>query len=70
MLAARCGYIALRGKAEMFWLCFWMVLTAYVMITSHISIARGDKPSRALCEAIVANLIFGALLAWRSLVNS
>jgi hypothetical protein len=49
----------------MFWL--WMVLTAYVMITSHISMARGDKPSRALWEAIVANLIFGALLAWRSL---
>jgi hypothetical protein len=52
----------------MFWLCLWMVLTACVIITSHISTARGDKrPSRALCEAIVANLIFGALLAWRSL---
>jgi hypothetical protein len=52
----------------MFWLCLWMVLTACVIITSHISMARGDKrPSRALCEAIVANLIFGALLAWRSL---
>jgi hypothetical protein len=38
------------------------------MITNHITIARGDKrPSRALLEAIVANLIFGALLAWRSL---
>jgi hypothetical protein len=41
------------------------------MITSHMSVARGDKwPPRALLEAIVANLIFGALLAWRSLVNS
>ena len=54
----------------MFWLWFWLwlALTAGVMITSHISLARGDKrPSRALCEAIVANLIFGALLTWRSL---
>jgi hypothetical protein len=46
----------------------WLPLTAGVIITSHISMARGDKrPSRALWEAIVANLIFGALLAWRSL---
>jgi hypothetical protein len=38
------------------------------VITSHISIARGDKRlSRALLEAIVANLIFGALLVLRSL---
>jgi len=38
------------------------------MITNQISMARGDKrPSRALWEAIIANLIFGALLAWRSL---
>jgi hypothetical protein len=51
----------------MFWLGLWMVLTGCVIITSHISIARGDKgPSRALREAIVANLIFGALLAWRN----
>ncbi|MFZ2076749.1 MAG: hypothetical protein WAV38_08910 [Xanthobacteraceae bacterium] len=50
----------------MFWL--WMALTGCVMITGHISMARGDKrPSRALLEAIVANLIFGALLAWRAL---
>ena len=46
----------------------WLALTAGVLITSHMSMARGDKrPSRALLEAIVANLIFGALLAWRSL---
>jgi hypothetical protein len=45
----------------------WLALTASVMITSHITRARGDKPSRALWEAIVANLIFGALLVWRSL---
>jgi hypothetical protein len=51
----------------MFWLLLWMVLTACVMITGQISIARGDKPSRVLLEAIVANLIFGALLALRSL---
>ena len=51
----------------MFWLWLWMVLTAGVIITHHISKARGDKrPSRALWEAIVANLIFGALLAWRN----
>ena len=50
----------------MFWL--WMALTAGVLVTSHITMARGDKrPSRALLEAIVANLIFGALLVWRSL---
>ena len=52
----------------MFWLWLWMVLTACVIITNQISIARGDKrPSRALLEAIVANLIFGVLLAWRSI---
>ena len=52
----------------MFWLWLWVALTAGVMITSHINKARGDKRlSRALWEAIVANLIFGALLAWRSL---
>ena len=40
----------------MFWLGLWMALTAGVMITSHITTARGDKwPSRALLEAIVAN---------------
>jgi hypothetical protein len=51
----------------MFWLGLWMVLTGCIAITSHITIARGDKrPSRALLEAIVANLIFGALLAWRN----
>ena len=50
----------------MFWL--WLALTAGVMITGHITVTRGDKrPPRALLEAIVANLIFGALLAWRSL---
>jgi hypothetical protein len=52
----------------MFWLWLWLALTAGVMITSHISMARGDKwVSRALWEAIAANLIFGALLAWRFL---
>ncbi len=53
----------------MFWLWWlWMALTAGVMITSYITMARGDKwPSRALLEAIVANLIFGALLVLRSL---
>jgi hypothetical protein len=52
----------------MFWLWLWMALTAGVLVTSHITMARGDKrPSRALLEAIVANLIFGALLMWRSL---
>jgi hypothetical protein len=52
----------------MFWLLLWMVLTACVMITGQISIARGDKRlPRALLEAMVANLIFGALLALRSL---
>ena len=38
------------------------------MFTHHISMARGDKRlPRALLEAMVANLIFGALLALRSL---
>jgi hypothetical protein len=50
----------------MFWVWLWLALTSCIMITNHISKARGDKPSRALWEAIVANLIFGALLAWRS----
>jgi hypothetical protein len=37
------------------------------MITNQITMARGDKrPSRALWDAIVANLIFGALLVWRN----
>ena len=45
------------------WLSLWMALSAGVMITSHVTKARGDKPSRALWEAIVANLIFGALLS-------
>jgi hypothetical protein len=46
----------------MFWL--WLVLIGCIMITSHISMARSYKrPSRTLCEAIVANLIFGA--CWR-----
>jgi hypothetical protein len=45
-----------------------MALTAGVMITSHTTKVRGDRwPPRALLEAIVANLIFGALLVWRSL---
>jgi hypothetical protein len=52
----------------MFWLWLWMALTTCIVVTNQISIARGDKPpSRALLEAIIANLIFGALLAWRSL---
>jgi hypothetical protein len=52
----------------MFWLWLWLALTSCIIITNQISIARGDKrPSRALLEAIVANLIFGALLAWRSI---
>ena len=52
----------------MFWLWLWMALTTCIVVTNQISIARGDKrPSRALCEAIVGNLIFGALLAWRFL---
>jgi len=51
----------------MSWFSLWLVLTASIMITNHISMARGDnRPSRALLEAIVANLIFGALLAWHS----
>ncbi len=51
----------------MFWLWLWMALTACIVITSQISKARGDKRlPRALLEAMVANLIFGALLAWRS----
>jgi hypothetical protein len=46
---------------------FWLGLTGCIVITSHISIARGDKRlSLALREAIVANLIFGALLVWRN----
>ena len=51
----------------MFWL--WLiVLTGCIMFARHISVARGDKrPSRALWEAIVANLIFGALLTRRNL---
>jgi len=45
----------------------WLGLTGCIVITSQISLSRGDKrPSRALLEAIVANLIFGALLAWRN----
>ena len=52
----------------MFWPWLWMALTAGVLVTSHITMARGDKrPSRALLEPIVANLIFGALLVWRCL---
>jgi hypothetical protein len=57
MLATRCG------GAGMFWLWLWIVLTGCIIFAHHISIARGDKrPARALWEAIVANLIFGALL--------
>jgi hypothetical protein len=43
----------------MFWLWWlWMALTAGVMVTSHITMVRGDKRlPRALLEAIVANLI-------------
>jgi hypothetical protein len=49
------------------WLWLWLVLTSGIVITNQISMARGEKrPSRALLEAIVGNLIFGALLAWHS----
>jgi hypothetical protein len=51
----------------MVWYWLWLALTGCIVITNRISVARGDKPSRALWEAMVANLIFGALLAWRSL---
>jgi Na+-transporting NADH:ubiquinone oxidoreductase subunit NqrD len=51
----------------MFWLWLWMALATCIVVTRRISIARGDKPSRALLEAIVANLIFGALLVLRAL---
>jgi hypothetical protein len=51
----------------MFWYWLWLALTGCIMITNRISIARGDKrTSPALWEAVVANLIFGALLAWRN----
>jgi hypothetical protein len=54
----------------MFWVWLWMVLTGCIMFTRHITMARGDKRlPRALWDAIVANLIFGALLVWRSCVN-
>jgi hypothetical protein len=37
----------------MFWLWLWLALTSCIMITNHISMARGDKrPSRALLEAL------------------
>jgi len=49
----------------MFWVWLWLRLTAGIATTNHFSMARGHKrPPRALLEAIVANLIFGALLAW------
>jgi hypothetical protein len=51
----------------MFWYWLWLALTGYIMITNRISVARGQAVPRALWEAMVANLIFGALLAWRSL---
>jgi hypothetical protein len=36
----------------MFWLGLWIALTAGVMITSHLTKARGDKrPPRALLHA-------------------
>jgi hypothetical protein len=51
----------------MVWLWLRLALTGGIVMTNHISTARGDNPpSRALLEAIVANLIFGALLAWHS----
>ena len=54
----------------MFWYWLWLALTGCIMITNQITMARGDKrPSRALLEAIVANLIFAALLAWALLVS-
>ena len=50
------------------WLWLWLALTGCIIITSHITMVRGDKRlPRALLEAMVANLIFGALLALRSL---
>ncbi len=49
----------------MFWYWLWLALTGCIMITNHITMARGDKrPS--LWEAVLANLIVGALLAWRN----
>ena len=51
----------------MFWFWLWMALTGCIVITIQISMAQGDKRlSHALLEAVVANLIFGALLAWRN----
>ena len=48
-LAARCDYIALRGSRDVLVLALagadWLHL-----ITNRISVARGDKPSRALCQ--------------------
>jgi hypothetical protein len=50
----------------MFWLWLWIVLTGCITFAHYVSTARGDKrPSRALWEAIIANVIFGALLTWR-----
>jgi hypothetical protein len=49
--------------AGMFWYWLWLALTGCIMITNHITMARGDKRPRAMWDAIVAN---GALLAWRS----
>lgn len=51
----------------MSWLWLWLLLTSDIVFTNHFSMARGDKrPPRALLEAIVANLIFGAFLAWHT----
>jgi hypothetical protein len=67
-LAARYGYIALRGSSrdvpalaldDADWL--------HHDHQPHHHDARRQATVRALWEAIVANLIFGALLAWRSL---
>jgi len=44
-----------------------MALSGCIIMTNHITMARGDKRlSRALWDAIVANLIFGAWLVWRN----
>jgi len=50
-----------------FWLWLWLALSGCIIMTNHITMARGDKRlPRALWDAIVANLIFGAWLVWRN----
>jgi hypothetical protein len=58
----------------MFWLWLWLLLDLALAANDwrhcdrqpHQHGARRQAPSRALLEAIIANLIFGALLAWHS----